>query len=92
MIDPEFAALVANYTRKLPLLGREVQAALDAGDLAKVAVFAHRLRGTAVSYGFPDLGAKAGAVEDAIRGEQPTEALHALATTLVEALSQEQFR
>lgn len=92
MIDPAFAALVASYTRKLPLIGRDVQTALEAGDLAQVAVFAHRLRGTAVSYGFPQLGVTAAAVEDAIRAQQPIEVVRALAMALVEALTAEQCR
>ncbi len=92
MSDPAFAALVASYTRKLPLIGRDVQAALEAGDLAQVAIFAHRLRGTAVSYGFPELGGVAAAVEDAIRAQQPADAVRALVETLVAALSKEQYQ
>lgn len=67
-------ALRAEYARRLPSRVRRVALALGAcrrapGDalrLERARALAHRLRGTAGSYGFAAVGAAAGRVEDGI--------------------------
>jgi HPt (histidine-containing phosphotransfer) domain-containing protein len=68
------AALRVEYARRLPARVRKVARALGAyrrapGDavlLERARSLAHRLRGTAGSYGFAAVGAAAGRVEDGI--------------------------
>ena len=71
--DP-LTALRVDYAHRLPGRVRKVALALracrrapgDARLLDRARTLAHRLRGTAGSYGFPAVGAAAGRVEDAI--------------------------
>jgi chemotaxis protein histidine kinase CheA len=68
------AALRIDYARRLPGRVRQVARALralrrtpgDARLLERARALAHRLRGTAGSYGFAAVGAAAGRVEDGI--------------------------
>ncbi len=69
------AALYRDYAKSLPRRVRRIGDALrasrrapgDARSLEKARTLAHRLRGTAGSYGFEAVSAAAGRVEDAIR-------------------------
>ncbi len=63
-IDALLAAARAQFAAELPAKAAKVEAlvALGAWDEARRA--AHRLRGSAGTYGFVELGASAGAVED----------------------------
>ena len=65
------AELRTGYAAELPGLVRELgalldAAATDAGALARARQAAHRLRGTAGSYGFVEVGEAAGRIEDAL--------------------------
>ncbi|MGC4122499.1 MAG: response regulator [Myxococcales bacterium] len=87
-------ALSADYARGLPAKGRELSESvrslrLDASDptsRSKAQTLAHRLRGTAGSYGFHAIGEAAGAIEDALpealAPAAPSEAWSALGAAL----------
>jgi HPt (histidine-containing phosphotransfer) domain-containing protein len=70
-LDDTLAALRADYAAELPRLIRDLgalveAAAIDAAVLQRARDAAHRLRGTAGSYGFVAVGEAAGHVEDAL--------------------------
>lgn len=72
-VDPAQAlcSLAADYARSLPGKLLEVtdavaRARLDASALSEAILAAHRLRGTAGSYGFDEVGRAAGRLEDAL--------------------------
>lgn len=62
----ELAELRQRYVQSLPQKLDELAALLEAWRLPAARALAHRLRGTAGSYGVTAFGARAGAVEDAI--------------------------
>lgn len=79
---PEVMALVAGFVRALPELARAVADATAHGDLAEAGHLAHRLKGTAAGYGFPELREHAAAIERlAAAGE--TDACRTAAADLV---------
>ncbi len=92
MSDPAFEALVGNFTRKLPLVGGEIRDALASGDLTKVKVLSHRLRGTAPSYGFPMIGNAAGEVEDSLKASAAMSAIQPLVDRFVTTLLEGDYR
>lgn len=61
--DPEVMRLVADFATALPDLVREIVAAATRGDLPEVAYLAHRLKGSAAGYGFPEIREQAARVE-----------------------------
>lgn len=65
--DPEMAALAELFLGEL--LGRveSMRADLDGGDIGRIQFVAHQLRGAAGGYGFPEVGAAAGLLEDLLR-------------------------
>jgi CheY-like chemotaxis protein/HPt (histidine-containing phosphotransfer) domain-containing protein len=65
--DPEMRALVQLFVEDLSVDVRQMRRALDQGDLAEVVGVAHRLKGSAGSYGFPALTAGAGVLEKRAR-------------------------
>lgn len=72
--DGRFAALKREYSAEVPAKVDEIAAAIEEAErsgapdaLARATSLAHRLAGTAGSYGLPDVGDRAGAVEDALR-------------------------
>jgi CheY-like chemotaxis protein/nitrogen-specific signal transduction histidine kinase/HPt (histidine-containing phosphotransfer) domain-containing protein len=76
---PRFRGLVERYVASFPELVQELRARASAGQLDEVRTLAHRLRGTAASYGFAALAEAAGRCEDAIRaGAPPAEIARAL--------------
>ena len=67
--DPELAELVRLFVADL---GRDVDRmtkALEANDLKKLAFLAHQLKGSAGSYGFPELTRQAARLESCAKGE-----------------------
>ena len=62
----ELAELRRVYVASLPGKLDEIAVALGKGDLADARNLAHRLRGTAGSYGVTDAGKAFGAIEDRI--------------------------
>jgi HPt (histidine-containing phosphotransfer) domain-containing protein len=73
-VDRSLAELSALYAAELPGLIQRLDelaagAARSPDDARAVRVAAHRLRGTAGSYGFPAVGEAAGRIEDALEGD-----------------------
>jgi len=71
-VDEELAALRRAYGRDLPAKARAVSEALAKDDRGTAALLAHRLRGTAGSYGFAEVSVAAGSIEDALGRNEPT--------------------
>ncbi len=68
-LEAELAALRLEYAASLSPKARAIVVAL-ATDREEARALAHRLRGTAGSFGFAEVSAAAGALEDALeRGE-----------------------
>jgi HPt (histidine-containing phosphotransfer) domain-containing protein len=69
--DPDLAELVAMFVEEMPERVANLGGALEARDWERLGRFAHRLKGSAGSYGFPAVGRGAARVEDAIRSGLP---------------------
>jgi len=69
--DPELLALVRLFVDDLENDVRKLTEALEAGDTKRLAFLAHQLKGSAGSYGFPELTRQAAALEQCARGELP---------------------
>ncbi len=65
-IDEDFAPIRQRYISKLPGIIRQLLAARDANDVKTLRELAHRIKGTAVNYGFPQLTEVAARCEMAI--------------------------
>jgi PAS domain S-box-containing protein len=70
---PRFRGLIERYVASFPDLVRRMRRLERKGELEEVRTLAHRLRGTAASYGFPAVSQAAGRCEDAIRAGAPRE-------------------
>jgi len=64
--ESKLAALRAGYAAGLREKLRAIQERLDAGDPAEAKALAHKVRGTAGSYGYAHVGEAAGRLEDAL--------------------------
>ena len=83
--DPSFAPFVREYVAGLPAVVASLEAARSAGDTTAARRVAHRVRGTAASYGFPTLTEAAARCEDALAaGDLASASAHVQA--LVDAL------
>ena len=84
-----FASLVEDYVRGLPETSEQIRTAAARQAWETVRVLAHRLRGSAASYGFEQIGSLAAQVELAIRSaaadQQRDQALAALLDLLAQA-------
>jgi diguanylate cyclase (GGDEF)-like protein len=77
LVLPAMAELRLEFAKKLPAKLDELDGALQAarGDLGRLGdarTLAHRLRGTAGSYGYPAVGDAVGLIEDRVSGALPT--------------------
>jgi HPt (histidine-containing phosphotransfer) domain-containing protein len=85
--DPELDELVRLYLDRLPANARELAALLEAHDLEGIRRLAHQLRGCSAGFGFHEVGAAAGALEDGLRHDQdPSDRLLAQAARGVRRL------
>jgi PAS domain S-box-containing protein len=84
--NPRFAPLVARYVGSFPEFAARLRSSLRAGALDEVRTHAHRLRGTAANYGFPEISLAAGAVEDALRAQRSPAEIHVALDELVRLL------
>ncbi len=84
--SPRLAALVASYVADLPRQALEVERALEARDPQGVRRVAHRLSGTAASFGFARLGDLARACDARLRAGEPLDQVAQDARELVRAL------
>jgi len=60
---PAFAALVRDFAAALPGLAADLAQALGAEDLGTTRTLAHRLKGSAAGYGFPEIARVASEIE-----------------------------
>ncbi|MBK7875096.1 MAG: response regulator [Planctomycetes bacterium] len=67
--DPELAELVQLFVADLSRDLEKLTRALEAGDLKQVAFLAHQLKGSAGSYGFPELTRQAARLESCAKGQ-----------------------
>lgn len=72
--DPEMREIVALFVAEMPARMNEVAAAWREGDLERVRTIAHQIKGAAGGYGFPEIGASAGALEALLRRTDSTHA------------------
>jgi HPt (histidine-containing phosphotransfer) domain-containing protein len=64
MDDDIYRPLLVEFAADLPEHVAEVVAAVDAGDWPETSRLSHKLKGAAATYGYPQLAAVAGALED----------------------------
>jgi CheY-like chemotaxis protein len=76
--DDEFMAIVREYRESLLVNVEELRQAFGAGDLRRVKALAHRNKGTAGIFGFPELSETAGLLEEAIAENQHVSLLQEL--------------
>ncbi|WP_169977137.1 PAS domain S-box protein [Tautonia rosea] len=76
--DQPFELLVHAYLSALQEQRLQLRALLDSGDYDPIRGLAHRTRGVAAMYGFPDLGEIAGLVEDAFVERRESELINEL--------------
>ncbi|MEO2094786.1 MAG: ATP-binding protein [bacterium] len=92
--EPEFAApsakvrvslakLVQNYKRTLASFSGELTECLSRGDLEGLETLAHKMHGSAGSYGMPELSLAAAEVEGAIRDSSSIEEITVLTALLL---------
>jgi HPt (histidine-containing phosphotransfer) domain-containing protein len=65
--DPEMAALADLFFGELSGRIDSMRRAMGRQDLGSIQFIAHQLRGAAGGYGFPEIGAAAGSLEDLLR-------------------------
>ena len=65
--DPEMREIVALFVAELPARLGELHKAWRTGDLDRIRIMAHQLKGAGGGYGFPELSTLAGELEAAIR-------------------------
>lgn len=65
--DTSLAPLLAKYRQRLSDMAENVEALLFSGDFIEIAGCAHKVKGTAATYGFPTLGDAAATCENQIR-------------------------
>ncbi len=65
--DPEMIDIVQEFVAGLPERVESLVAAFRAGDLERLVVLAHQLKGAGGSYGYPDISEAARTIEYAAR-------------------------
>lgn len=74
-VERALAELRREYARELPAKVSAIVEALARNDRATATLLAHRLRGTAGSYGFAEVSAAAATIEAALEASDPPEAV-----------------
>ncbi len=69
--DADMQELVADFVRRLPERGAEIERAAANDERDLLVMLAHKLRGSAGGYGFPAITDAAGALEQAARAARP---------------------
>jgi len=80
---PRFAQIIAQFVTALPRMAEEIRAHADAGELDRVARLAHRLKGSAGGYGFPDIVQVAATLERDARHDDAAQVARGSAALLV---------
>ncbi len=81
--DSDLAELVELFVSEMPDRLEALLNAFDEGDIERVRVESHRLRGAGSGYGFPSLTQAAAKVEDSIRDQFDSNTLQAAFDDLV---------
>jgi PAS domain S-box-containing protein len=71
--DPEMLPLLIEFIEGLPNRLRDLQSAADHADTTQIALLAHKLKGSAGMYGFPELSIVAGKFEAAAKKDDRAE-------------------
>lgn len=90
--DPRLGPLVAEFVEQLAVTHTELHRAVAEGDVVTLRLHAHRLRGCAASYGYPELGDLATAAEDAMDGNDWKPAIAAMIGHIVLILASPRAR
>jgi HPt (histidine-containing phosphotransfer) domain-containing protein len=69
--DADFAELLDAFHERLPLIRSELLDAMERCNSSDLAVYAHRLKGAAGGYGYPELSTIAGALEQHAKDNSP---------------------
>ena len=73
--DPEMTELVEIFVEELPLKAQDLAGAAGIGDLERIRVLAHQMKGSAPGYGFSQLGDAAREIEEFL-SDDPANALN----------------
>lgn len=65
--DPEMRELIELFVSELAERREQIRSAWEAGDVERVRLLVHRLRGSSAGYGFAEIGLAAGVVEERIK-------------------------
>jgi HPt (histidine-containing phosphotransfer) domain-containing protein len=82
--DPNLRDLVELFVREMPQRIDQLKAAYDSGDNEAVLRLAHRLKGAAGSHGFHQITPFAGALETAVKNNEPNRHIRRALDELVE--------
>lgn len=82
--DPDMKELVEFFVQEMPGRIASFRKAFDSAALTDLTRLAHQLKGASGGYGFPTIGAKAGAIEHALKtsAAPPAQALAAIKADL----------
>jgi PAS domain S-box-containing protein len=69
--DPDLTLLVSEFARGLPPRDQELRDAFKGGNLQRVAALAHKLKGSAGMYGYPELAEVASVIDKAAKRQDP---------------------
>ncbi len=83
--DEDFQELVEMYVDEIPERIAALQEAWDRRDLDGLQRLAHQIKGSAASYGFPEVSQLGLTVESAIKNSAPSEDIDASAHALITA-------
>lgn len=84
--DVSLAPLLGKYMERLVTSCNDVEAALFSDNTAAIAAIAHKFRGTAATYGFPELGEAARVCEETIRNKSDPTTVRSAIVDFLQAL------
>lgn len=87
--EPGFAPLIERYRQSLKDYVSEIASASATGDSEKLEQITHRLAGTAMNYGFPNITLKARSCNEALRMAVPPSDLKKMISSLREEMERE---
>jgi HPt (histidine-containing phosphotransfer) domain-containing protein len=68
--DPEMVELIEFFLQELSQQAVNIDQAFEMGDVQRLRVLSHQLKGAAGGYGYPSISASAGAVESAVLADE----------------------
>ncbi len=85
--EPGFSPLLEEYIGEFPQRRTEITEAIEAGDVEKLRLIVHRLKGTAANYGFPQISRQAATCEAAMTGGVVNQQARRQASLLLDLLT-----